>query len=216
MSLIKRYLNWFIIFIISMLPLSLILFALQKAPGHIISNNVGILLVLIILLIIFFTYKYAVAIKIISPIKKEYFKIKEISLGFLLLMFTSMITGIISQKLGTNQTSNQASLNELSKEIPFFLFALVSIVAGFFEELVYRVGVFKLLAPKYPKLAFLISVLIFGFAHNPTDLGSFLIYMSLATVLTYIYYHFENFYLNMTVHALWNIFVTLLSLTLIK
>ncbi|HBC90147.1 MAG TPA: CPBP family intramembrane metalloprotease, partial [Lactococcus sp.] len=84
------------------------------------------------------------------------------------------------------------------------IFATQTIFAGFFEELTYRVGPFEILFEKNKILAFLTASLLFAAVHSPTDLYSWLLYGSMSLVLTSFYFKYRNFYLNMTIHMLWN------------
>ncbi|MFQ9539678.1 MAG: CPBP family intramembrane glutamic endopeptidase, partial [Lactococcus lactis] len=50
--------------------------------------------------------------------------------------------------------------------------------------------------------------------HGPTDLYSWLTYGLMSLVLTSLYAKYRNFYLNMSVHLLWNLFGLVIALVL--
>ena len=145
----------------------------------------------------------------------KYFPPLKIIIGFALLFLVSILTGIFAQIINQSPTtSNQDSLNELQKVIPIAVFATQTLAAGFLEELVYRVGIFEVIFKNQKYFAFLTALLLFAYMHGPTDLYSWLTYGLMSLVLTSLYAKYRNFYLNMSVHLLWNLFGLVIALVL--
>lgn len=205
--------NWIGLFILSQVPMVL-LTLVPKFTSPQISNIVFIIGLLITIIT---TYYYAIYLKIIPKINIRYFQFSKIVQGFLILFAASFIAGVLSQALGNTDTANQTTLNELMSKVPFFTFALTTISAGFFEELVFRAGIFELLLPKHPKTAVIVSMLIFALLHihGSSDLLSLIPYLAMSAALTIPYYKHRNIYVNMSVHALWNCMVTFASISLL-
>lgn len=205
--------NWIGLFILSQVPM-LLLTLVPKFTSPPISSIVFIIGLLITIIV---TYYYAIYLQIIPRINIQYFKLGKIAQGFLILFIASAVSGIISQFLGSTDTANQTTLNELMSKVPFFAFALTTISAGFFEELVFRAGIFELLLPKHPKTAVVVSMQIFALLHihGSSDLLSLIPYLALSAALTIPYYKHRNIYVNMSVHALWNCMVTFATMSML-
>jgi membrane protease YdiL (CAAX protease family) len=107
---------------------------------------------------------------------------------------------------GTNGTENQELLNNIGKVLPPLVFVIMATSAGFFEELIFRVSLFELVFNKWPKVAAVFAWALFTAAHSPTDFASFMTYGLMSLVLTGLYVKYRNFYLNLSVHFLWNAF----------
>ncbi|WEV45504.1 type II CAAX endopeptidase family protein [Streptococcaceae bacterium ESL0687] len=211
-----KKLNWIPLFILSQVPLPLMILIpeIRKQAKY---DSLDYLIFFAAFGLLFFvTYFYARGLKIIPKFSKSYLDFKKIGIGFACLFVVSMIANSLASQLGTSETANQTDLNSLMASSPAIIFAICTISAGFFEELVFRVGIFELLSPKHPKIAALLAIAVFALMHGPTDLGSLLIYLSMSIVLTMLYYEYRNFYVNMSVHALWNTMVTLLTLLYIN
>ncbi|WEV61014.1 type II CAAX endopeptidase family protein [Streptococcaceae bacterium ESL0729] len=211
-----KKLNWIPLFILSQVPLPLMIL-IPKIRGHVSYDGLDYLIFFVIFGLLFLaTYLYARGLKIIPKFSKSYLDFKKIGIGFICLFLVSMVVNNLAGLLGTQETANQADLNSLLAGSPALIFAICTISAGFFEELVFRVGFFELLSPKNSKHAALLAIIVFTLMHGPTDLGSLLIYLSMSIVLTMLYYEYRNFYVNASVHALWNTMVTLLTLLYIN
>ncbi|GFH41472.1 hypothetical protein Hs30E_00230 [Lactococcus hodotermopsidis] len=115
-----------------------------------------------------------------------------------------IISSLVMRLTGVTNTENQEALNEMCKSLPVIVYFIATTGAGFFEEMLFRVGLFELLFNKWPKIAAIMSCLLFTLAHVPTNFASFVAYGSMSLVLTGLYYKYRNFYLNSSVHFLWN------------
>ncbi|CDG05457.1 CPBP family intramembrane glutamic endopeptidase [Lactococcus lactis] len=201
---------WLVLFILSNLPmLATTLFAYQR---HFTTLDTVIFFI-IFLLTISSSYLIARKAELIPKISWKYFPPLKIIIGFALLFLVSLLTGIFAQIINQSPTtSNQDSLNELQKVIPIAVFATQTLAAGFLEELVYRVGIFEVIFKNQKYFAFLTALLLFAYMHGPTDLYSWLTYGLMSLVLTSLYAKYRNFYLNMSIHLLWNLFGLVIAL----
>jgi membrane protease YdiL (CAAX protease family) len=171
---------------------------------------------LFFLLALFSSYLIARRKEIIPKIHWKEFPSLKILIGFALIFLTSIVVNLIAQTLHLSQTTdNQEALNQLEKVIPITVFTTQTLAAAFFEELTYRVGIFEILFKKYKIIAFLVATLLFAFMHGPTDLYSWLLYGLMSLILTSFYAKYRNFYLNMSIHFLWNA-LGLLMMFLVK
>lgn len=211
----KRVRRFFALLVLSQLPTLLMTFlgasAFQKT-----LNSSWIFLTFECLLFLFFlagayftAYHLSRRWKIIPRFSFQQTKPLFAFLGFFLLLTSEMLVSTLQQLflLHPQTTSNQAALNHIALQIPPFIFILTVVSAGFFEELVFRVGVFELLFKNVKNRYWpaLVSVILFTLIHSPTDVFSSLTYGLLALILTGFYLRFKNFYLNMGMHMLLNL-----------
>lgn len=170
----------------------------------------SILFFLIVGCAIFLAYRAVRKYNVIPPFSWKYFRWGRMVIGFFLLLGSQIliqfITNLISHNIVTTQ--NQTELNSLAVQVPYLLFALSTVFAGFFEELLFRVGAFEILSPKHKNWAFVIAIVTFTVAHGPTNISSLFIYGCMAIILTGFYYKYRNFYLNMTIHMSLNLYVS--------
>lgn len=206
--------RWLALFLLSLLPSFTTSFLLQEHASFSVVSQIVFWFSLIFAFIC--SYWIARKAEIIPKISLRNFPVLKILLGFLLLFTVSILAGMIGQLTKTTTTQNQTALNQLQTQIPFAIFAAQTILAGFFEELTYRVGVFEIVLKKYPKLAFIAATLLFAFMHGPTDLYSWVLYGCMSLVLTSFYFKYRNFYLNMSIHMLWNLFSIIVTFLLLR
>ncbi|MFC4651808.1 CPBP family intramembrane glutamic endopeptidase [Lactococcus nasutitermitis] len=204
--------RWIALFVLSLLPTITSSF-LAEAHHPNATQSISIFF-LIFFVALFISYFIARKPEIIPKISFKQFPIVKIIIGFFCILILSYLTGIVGQVTHSATTENQAALNQLETSIPFVIFAFQVIFAGFFEELTYRVGIFEIVFAKHPKLAFITATVLFAFMHGPTDLYSWLTYGLMSLTLTIFYAKYRNFYLNMSIHILWNMFGLFLPLLL--
>ena len=164
------------------------------------------LFLVIFIACVWLSYRWARKHQLIPVITWRYFQPGKIAAGFGMMFATAMISGAVMYFSVTNDTENQALLGEIGKKLPPLVLFIMTTSAGFFEELIFRVGPFELLFNKWPKIAAIVAWGLFTAAHAPTDIPSFITYGLMSLVLTGLYAKYRNFYLNMSVHFLWNAF----------
>lgn len=186
------------------------LIVLEQIPTVFITKNQPIWRVLAIslalLIITGLVYYLAYRFKLV-----DYFKIlrnpsawKTIIIGILALFLVKILGGIVLVlEHGANaNTSNQSVIESLGMN-PILLVILTVIVAPIVEEITCR-GIIQGLAFKNSYLGVLVSSLIFGGLHVPTDLGSWIIYGGMGLVLGLIYRKTQKLEYSMTIHFLNN------------
>lgn len=168
------------------------------------------LFLIIFVICILLSYQWARKLHLIPAIHWRYFQIDKIGIGFALMFASAFISGLVMQLTGTKSTENQALVDAIGKTLPPLVFFIMTTSAGFFEELIFRVSSFELLFNKWPKIAALFAWALFTLAHNPTNIASFVTYGLMSVVLTGFYMKYRNFYLNMSIHFLWNALVMII------
>ncbi len=173
--------------------------------GHFELWKIGLYL-LLFAVCVWLSYIWARKYHLIPKPSWRDFPLGKIAGGFGMMFGAAIISGLIMSLTGTNGTENQDIINNIGKMLPPLVFVVMTTSAGFFEELIFRVGLFELVFNKWPKVAAVFAWALFTAAHGPTDLASFATYGLMSLVLTGLYAKYRNFYLNMTVHFLWNAF----------
>lgn len=167
--------------------------------------KIGLFLIIFAICVIL-SYQWARKYHLIPAIQWRYFQFGKIAMGFGLMFAVALISGLIMHLTGTKSTANQDVVDAIGKMLPPVIFFIMTTSAGFFEELIFRVSSFELIFNKWPKIAALFAWGLFTLAHNPTNIASFVTYGLMSLVLTGLYIKYRNFYLNLSVHFLWNAF----------
>lgn len=104
--------------------------------------------------------------------------------------------------------SNQTALDQTAKLIPPALnWIHLAIGAPIMEETIFRVGIFELVLPRHPKIALVISALLFAFVHMIGNLNAWLlwpVYLVPGFMLAGLYYKSHHVEATATVHFVWN------------
>jgi membrane protease YdiL (CAAX protease family) len=113
---------------------------------------------------------------------------------------------LLLMKQGSESTANDAMLQQLYKgENPLLIFLVVGISAPIVEEIIFRGGIISFWLKKFPLVGVAVSSLIFGVAHGPTNMISFLIYGLMGLVLSLAYYKTERLEVSIGIHFLNNL-----------
>ncbi|MDR0299406.1 MAG: CPBP family intramembrane metalloprotease [Streptococcaceae bacterium] len=226
-AFIRRYRGFSLILLVWQIPIQLLSFftKINWQGKHLRTFPLWqtILLIVTYGTFIFIACKIIQKHKLINLTSVKTFSGKLIGLvllGLMLFLISSLVSEIISSIImgRTIQTANESYNSMIFKTVPLFLRFIIPISAGFFEELVFRVGLFEILFPKNKKIAFCFSAFIFTFIHvsvgSLTDMNAWLSYGLASLILTAFYYRWRSFYLNMSVHMGWNLVVTLINILL--
>lgn len=199
--------------------LALGLILLEQLPTAFITANQPfwqlLIIILTLLLVVALTVLVAKRVHLLSPMSE--FKLSRtitIALGgFLALTLVKMLGGIllVLQEGVRANTQNQAAIEQLP---PLLLVVLTVIVAPIVEEIVMR-GLLMGKVFNNSYLGLVISSLLFGLLHLPTNLGSWVIYGGMGFVLGFIYKKTKTLEYTIMVHFLNNALgvVTMLLLT---
>lgn len=138
-----------------------------------------------------------------------------IGLGFAALTVIKFIGGIILfLEHGANaNTANQAALEQAGMH-PILLFVLAAIVAPVIEETVFRGIIYGKIFGNKSYLGLIVSSLMFGGLHVPSDIGSWVIYAGMGLVLGLVYHKTKNLSYCMIIHFINNGLAVVLMLLL--
>ena len=133
---------------------------LNTTDGYTLITLISYFILFCILILILFKDNLYILKSLINP--------KEIFLGLvfagLLISITSIYNAFIFN-LGITSNLNQATVEEVALNSPFFSFIILGIIGPICEELTYRVGLFGIIR-KYNRLAsYIASSVIFGLLH---------------------------------------------------
>ena len=133
-------------------------------------------------------------------------------IGFVVLTVVKYIGGIIlllENGLGAN-TENQAALEQLGMS-PLLLIVLTVIAAPIVEETVMR-GLILGRTFNNSYFGVIISSLLFGLLHMPTNIGSWVIYGGMGFVLAVVYHKTQKLEYTIAIHFINNALGVLLML----
>lgn len=128
------------------------------------------------------------------------------------IIYFQFVLGNIFDYLHIEDTvsANQQLINIMIAHSPKYLMLLLSAVfAPICEEIVFRAGFFETIFLGYPRVALIISSFVFALMHmvmSPTDLASWVIYLSMGLILGFVYYKTRRVECSIAVHILWNIY----------
>ena len=130
---------------------------------------------------------------------------ETIGLGFLAMSLVKFLAALVLfiEQGGEPTTANQLALESLPLPLYFTVFS-AAIAAPILEEFVFR-GLLmgKVFSPK-SYWGLLISSLLFGLAHGPTDVGSWLMYAGTGFVLGWLYRKTDRLDYCMVLHFINN------------
>lgn len=206
----KCYLTLFLIglFILNQLPVTVAYGMIQYGE----LGNASYFIIALELIVLFIFILYANHQQLFhwrSFIMSKPFKILLFS--YLASLGFNILGSLILQLEGIKTTANQSELEMIMSKLPaVFMFLSVGIAAPIEEEIMFRYIVPKKLFEGHQKIGFVIGTLLFTLGHVPTDLGSFVIYFGMGSVLTYLYYRYQRMEYNVSLHLFNNCFAFLL------
>ncbi|WP_168796375.1 CPBP family intramembrane glutamic endopeptidase [Flagellimonas onchidii] len=220
MNLIKKHkdLFYFAGLYVSMQVLHLlVLFALTQFNFLSYEQEGIILLVshqLIFVLGILFTLKW---FNIHLQFKFEKCKLNIVLNAFALVLFLYIIQVSIDKPFWDSLVKNElkflALKNPFDSDFYTGTFTVISIfTAPLLEEVLYRRIIFRKLLVKYnAPTSIIITSLLFALAH--LDLEGLLAYFFVGLIYTYLYHLTRSLWLNILVHGLYNLFVSVTAIT---
>lgn len=137
---------------------------------------------------------------------------KTVLIGYVAILvveYVGRIVLILEEGLDAN-TVNQSTLEQLGMS-PLLLVALTVIVAPIVEETVMR-GLILGRVFNNSYLGVILSSLLFGLLHMPTDIGSWIIYGGMGLVLAIVYHKTQKLEYTIAIHFINNALGVLLML----
>jgi membrane protease YdiL (CAAX protease family) len=198
-------------FLISQLSVTFIsvAFGFSKALHKPINNLTTCLLVIAILANIWLILH--IARKCGFKFYFDFFNIKTIKI-ILLALFCMFIVAILGNMLSHgNTTENDKILQEMNRVMPKIVMFFMAVVnAPVMEEITFRGIIMEKLLKNFPWLSLILSSLLFGLAHSPSDLGSWVSYGGMGLILSLVYMRTKRLEVNICVHFLWNLFAAII------
>lgn len=135
-----------------------------------------------------------------------------IVVGSYLVCYLGGVLGHYVMELqGHTMTANEAGLEEFYKGLPaWFILFNGAVLPAVVEEVLIRGYLFKLLFGRQQLVGLILTSLLFGFLHGPTDLGSWIIYTVPGFVLGYVYVKTDYLIYPIAIHFLNNVIAILL------
>lgn len=198
--------------------LALGLILLEQLPTAFITANQpfwqSVLITLALLVVAAFTVYVAKRVGLLNHLEelKIWQAWKTVLIGFVVLTVVKYIGGIIlllENGLGAN-TENQAALEQLGMS-PLLLIVLTVIAAPIVEETVMR-GLILGRTFNNSYFGVIISSLLFGLLHMPTNIGSWVIYGGMGLVLAVVYHKTQKLEYTIAIHFINNALGVLLML----
>ena len=108
--------------------------------------------------------------KLINSFKEHKSIINGIAIGILIVTLTLCYNLIVNNFIKTGANLNEQSVDSLVYREPVLSFFVIVIIAPIFEEYVYRFGLFGFFKDINPKLAYIITIIVFALIHfNVSD-----------------------------------------------
>ena len=131
-------------------------------------------------------------------------------LGYAAMFCCDSLAQYLMEMRGIDTTANQDAIVQLLAGVPFWLALLITApLPALAEEIIFRGYLYKKLFGDLSIVGLVLSSLIFGLMHGPTDWLSCFIYSSSGLILGYSYYKTGYLVYPMVIHLLNNGLATL-------
>ena len=131
-------------------------------------------------------------------------------LGYAAMFCCDSLAQYLMEMRGIDTTANQDAIVQLLAGVPFWLALLITaLLPALAEEIIFRGYLYKKLFGGLSIVGLVLSSLIFGLMHGPTDWLSCFIYSSSGLILGYSYYKTGYLVYPMVIHLLNNGLATL-------
>ena len=131
-------------------------------------------------------------------------------LGYAAMFCCDSLAQYLIEMRGIDTTANQDAIVQLLAGVPFWLALLITaLLPALAEEIIFRGYLYKKLFGGLSIVGLVLSSLIFGLMHGPTDWLSCFIYSSSGLILGYSYYKTGYLVYPMVIHLLNNGLTTL-------
>ena len=132
-------------------------------------------------------------------------------LGSVTMLCCDSLAPNLMEMRGIDTTANQDAIVQLLAGVPFWLALLITaLLPALAEEIIFRGYLYKKLFGGLSIVGLVLSSLIFGLLHGPTDWLSCFIYSSSGLVLGYSYYKTAYLIYPIVIHLLNNGLTTIL------
>ena len=137
--------------------------------------------------------------------------LRIVLLGYVVMFSCDSLAQYLMEMRGIDTTANQDTIVQLLAGVPFWLALLTTTpLPALAEEIIFRGYLYKKLFGGLSIVGLVLSSLIFGLLHGPTDWLSCFIYSSSGLVLGYSYYKTAYLIYPIVIHLLNNDLTTIL------
>ena len=137
--------------------------------------------------------------------------LRIVLLGYVVMFSCDSLAQYLMEMRGIDTTANQDTIVQLLAGVPFWLALLTTTpLPALAEEIIFRGYLYKKLFGGLSIVGLVLSSLIFGLLHGPTDWLSCFIYSSSGLVLGYSYYKTAYLIYPIVIHLLNNGLTTIL------
>ena len=138
--------------------------------------------------------------------------LRIVLLGYVVMFSCDSLAQYLMEMRGIDTTANQDAIAQLLAGVPFWLALLITaLLPALAEEIIFRGYLYKKLFGSLSIVGLVLSSLIFGLMHGPTDWLSCFIYSSSGLILGYSYYKTGYLIYPIVIHLLQNGLTTILS-----
>ena len=174
----------------------------------------GFLLLIAVLagLIIWYCWRRAekMDLKIWDPEILSWRGLGMVLAGYITMVVCDSLAQYLMEMRGIDTTANQDAIVQLLAGVPFWLALLITaLLPALAEEIIFRGYLYEKLFGGLSIVGLVLSSLIFGLMHGPTDWLSCFVYSSSGLILGYSYYKTGYLVYPMVIHLLNNGLATL-------
>lgn len=198
----------FLIYILKLFNINIL--ALPKTPKIIFISLIDLIYVISLLIL----HKKEIK-KGLNDLKKNFHKRYNLMLkcwviGLTIMFLSTTIINIITKQ---NLSNNEELLRGQIQTAPLYMFLTCTVVAPIFEEMVFRLSLYKLIKDK--KIFIIFSGLLFGLLHvlgtfkSPTDLLYVIPYGAMGFSFSYLLSKTKNITLPIIIHMIHNAILVL-------
>lgn len=131
--------------------------------------------------------------------------LKNLGYWILILFAIKLIGGFFLSLSNATNTANQAGLEQYLKNVPILIIFIFTVISGpVMEEILFRGFFMNVIFKNNVLFGVIISGLLFGVVHRPTNFGSFFTYVGMGIVLSLYYKRYKRIELNILLHSLNN------------
>ena len=126
-------------------------------------------------------------------------------LGYVVMFSCDSLAQYLMEMRGIDTTANQDAIVQLLAGVPFWLaLLLTAVLPALAEEVIFRGYLYKKLFGKQVLAGLLLTSLVFGLMHGPTDWLSYFMYSFGGLILGYSYYKSGYLIYPVVIHLLNN------------
>ncbi|MDZ5757117.1 type II CAAX endopeptidase family protein [Carnobacterium maltaromaticum] len=141
----------------------------------------------------------------IITFKWDFLTGRNLAIIFIAFFLMKVVSVVIAMFMTTDTTANQEAINQLTSSNSSLLMAVMIVIAApINEEIIFRASITQLFFKKHQVAALIVTSVVFGLFHGPTDIQSFLLYSSMGAALSAVYLKTGRIECSIALHFLNN------------